>query len=245
MQASGLGGRAAERRQRQDAEAGYFVMRPHLNAAHYPGATLELMERAAGRVDVPLLTAALNDDQQLHHRMRLDSGATPHRCVDGALLAVGGRQGGRDPGSSATSWQSYAVSTHGRGSSPTTARCSPRSAACCPGADGRSSWSRPQTLLRWHRRMVRRHWTYPTTPRGRPEGCANSDVTCGLLVRVGRQLGLLALSTLRRPSRVLSKLAYLTLCRSIQLMVLRCQIPRLRLEPADRRCWPRSAGSSP
>jgi putative transposase len=82
-------------------------------------------------------------------------------------------------------------------------------------------------------------------------------VAYDLLVRVGRQLGRLALCySTAEASCVLTKLAYLTLCRSIQLLallargdaakdlellvlrhqlaVLRRQTPRPRLEPADR-----------
>jgi hypothetical protein len=42
---------------------------------------------------------------------------------------------------------SCAASTHGLGSSPQTVRCLRPSAACCPGPDGRSSWSRPRCGL--------------------------------------------------------------------------------------------------
>jgi hypothetical protein len=73
----------------------------------------------------------------------------------------------------------------------------------------RAGWSvflvKPETLLDWHRRMVRRRWTYVSAPRGRPPvpdpvqqlilrlaqenlrvglvGCANSVKACELAVR--------------------------------------------------------------
>jgi hypothetical protein len=89
------------------------------------------------------------------------------------------------------------------------------------------------------------------------EGYGYSNAACDLLIRVGRQLGRLRpVSILGKPSRVVSNLASLTLCRSIQLLSLvargdgatdlellvlghqrtvrRRQLPPPRLEPADR-----------
>jgi hypothetical protein len=45
-------------------------------------------------------------------------------------------------------------------------------------------------------------------------------VTCGLLVRVGRQLGTLGPVDSPEAVPVLSKLAYLAVCRSMQALVL-------------------------
>jgi putative transposase len=54
------------------------------------------------------------------------------------------------------------------GSSPATAPCSPPISRVLP----RSRWScflvKPETLLRWHRRMVAGSWTFPRRGRGRP-----------------------------------------------------------------------------
>jgi putative transposase len=52
----------------------------------------------------------------------------------------------------------------------------------------RARWSvflvQPETLLRWHRRMICRRWTYPTTSHGRP---AISDEGQQLVVRLARE----------------------------------------------------------
>jgi hypothetical protein len=119
-----------------------------------------------------------------------------------------------------------------------------RSATSVPGTKpGRGTC--PGTVSRKHRRPAR------------PEGCANSDAACDLLIRVGRQLDRLRLlSTFggrpgcsrnsptsrcaaqsRRsrwpPSGDAAKDLEILVPRH-QLAVLRRQIPRPKLEPADR-----------
>jgi hypothetical protein len=99
------------------------------------------------------------------------------------------------------------------------------------------------------------------------EAVGPDRAACELEVRSSLGFGALTLFVHEEAHLMLPKFAYLTLCRSIQLLallgrgdaskdleilvlrhqlsVLRRQVPRPRLEPADRACSPRSAASSP
>src|SRR5215218_8243511 len=110
-------------------------------------------------------------------------GATPQPRVDLALLSVGRRQRDRDPG----------VTPRAGGAAPpaATARLQPTDRALLAALSRllpRAHWSsflvRPETLLRWHRRMVARRWTYSSTSKGRRPV---SDEVQQLVIRLARE----------------------------------------------------------
>jgi hypothetical protein len=105
----------------------------------------------------------------------------------------------------------------------------------------RVRWSiflvRPETLLRWHRRLVARRWTYPTTSTGRPP---ISEQVQQLIVRLARE------NPRWRYQRIHGEL--LRLGVRVSASSIRRVLAAHGLDPASRRTptsWRRSCASRP
>jgi hypothetical protein len=98
--------------------------------------------------------------------------------------AAHGSSGSSRSSFSATSWRSFAV-RHGR---PTLARADRVFLAAASRLLARERWSSflvtPGTLLRWHRQLAARRWTYATRSPGRP---AVGDELRALVLRLARE----------------------------------------------------------
>jgi hypothetical protein len=110
-------------------------------------------------------------------------GATPQPRVDLALLSIGRRQRARD----LVLRQELAVLRRQQPRPPPAAH---RPGVAC-GAEPFAPTGalvellvRPATLLRWHRPMVARRWTYPSTSKGRPPV---SDEVQQLVIRLAHE----------------------------------------------------------
>jgi hypothetical protein len=110
-------------------------------------------------------------------------GVGPRPWADRALLSVGRGQGDPDPGAAPR-----ACCAASPASAATAAIQGRALLAALSRHLRRARWSvflvKPQTLLGWHRRMVRRRWTYPIASSGRPPV---PDHVQPLIVRLARE----------------------------------------------------------
>jgi len=127
--------------------------------------------------------------------------------------------------SSATSSPCYAATSHIPGWSPPTEHCSLPSVACCPDPAGPVSFFvRPETLLRWHRRLVAGAWTYPHYQTGR--AALDEDVR-QLIIRLARE------NPRWGYQRIKGELLHLGV--SVSATTIRTMLRRHGLDPAPRR----------
>jgi putative transposase len=93
-----------------------------------------------------------------------------------------------------------------------------------PRPSWRAFFVTPETLLRWHRRMVARHWTYPHRPPGRPPIDPELEVLIVRLARENPRWGY---------QRIQGELAGLGI--SVSVTTVRTVMIRHHLDPAPRR----------
>jgi putative transposase len=102
--------------------------------------------------------------------------------------------------------------------------CSPRSAASWPPACWSCFFVTPQTLLRWHRRLIAGAWTYPHRASGRPQ--LDADVQ-QLIIRLAKE------NPRWGYQRIKGEL--LRLGVSVSATAIRSTLHRYGLDPAPRR----------
>jgi putative transposase len=138
------------------------------------------------------------------------------------------------------SWRSFAGSRGEHGFGPWIGQSSRRSRELLPRSALGSLSVRPATLLRWHRQLVKRRWTYPNRGPGRPPFDRRQQALVVRLVRENPAWGY---------RRIVGELRSLGICvpaTSVRTILLRHGLPPApqRDEPSWRDFLRRNAATT-